>query len=383
MNYLFVTDANVQRAGICLFLLRWVSELRRIDKNGKIIIYFRKTIWDEDIAQRFYDINVEIKLGGLPEKGTSLEYRNRNKVRSDIKKILHEVNIDVLHIHSSALGFTVVALSEAKKAHVPIRISHAHGRNSGNIIKKMYWCVFRMYIRKVATVYAGCSSDAGLYQFGRSGIKSNKWHFIQNVIDAKEFIFDEHFRKVYRNKLNLDDNDILIGATAMLTKLKNHVFLLPIIKGINQKNINAYLIILGEGEQRNCIIEKAKKLGIEDKVYLPGESNKINEWLCAMDYYVMPSLSEGLGISTIEAQANGLYCLLSDNIPREVALSSDVKYLPIVGENAYSKWVDTIIQLKPKTNEQRLNGYGNVVNMGFDISNEKKLITELYDIDIL
>lgn len=382
MNYLFVTDANVQRGGICLFLLRWVSELRKIDKDGRIIIYFRKTIWDEEIVKRFYGINVEIVLGGLPEKGTSLEYSNRNKVKSDIKKILNEVKIDVFHIHSSALGFTVLALSEAKKARVPVRISHAHGRNSGNIIKKVYWSIFRIYIRKVATAYAGCSKDAGLYQFGKSGIMSSKWHYIQNVIDAKEYKFDKHFRNEYRRKLNLDEDDILIGATAMLTELKNHVFLIPIINEFKRKNINAYLIVLGEGEQRKNIIDKAKLFGVNDRVFLPGESNKINEWLCAMDYYVMPSLTEGLGISTIEAQANGLYCLLSDTIPREVALSSDVVFLPVFGEKAYCKWVEKIIQLKPKTNEQRYYGYDTVVKMGFDISNEVYLLAELYDLDV-
>lgn len=59
------------------------------------------------------------------------------------------------------------------------------------------------------------------------------------------------------------------------------------------------------------------KLGIRNKVIFAGTVTNVYDYLQAMDVFVFPPLYEGLGIALIEAQASGLPCLISKNIPSE------------------------------------------------------------------
>ena len=64
--------------------------------------------------------------------------------------------------------------------------------------------------------------------------------------------------------------------------------------------------------------EKARTLGLQEKVLFLGQMSDVSEWYHAMDCFVLPSLFEGLGIVLIEAQACGLTCFVSDVVPRQV-----------------------------------------------------------------
>ena len=163
MNILLATDANVERAGVCLFMLQWIENIRKLDRDINICAYFRKGILDEAVAQQYRDNDVELVLGELPQDQTSTSSSNRDKVRSDICSILEKKKYDVLHVNSSAVGFTSLVLTEGKKARVPVRISHSHGKNINSFIKRVYLWPIKKYNKHLATKYAGCSIAAGEY----------------------------------------------------------------------------------------------------------------------------------------------------------------------------------------------------------------------------
>ena len=376
MNILLATDANVERSGICLFMLNWVRGVRQIDKEGIIVAYFRKGILHKDIVLQYNNLGVKVVYGNLPQDASNVSSKNRKKIRSDVRGLLKKYDFDVLHVNSSAAGFSSLVLIEGKKAGVPIRISHSHGRNLDNGIKNVYLWYLKYLIKKNSTQYAGCSIDAGRYLFGDKGIKTDKWHFIPNTIDTKKFAFDCSSRVMFRDKLEIENNAILLGATGLLINRKNHIFLLPLVKNLKQKNIKVKLLILGEGEKRYELEEESKRLGIEDDVYLPGVSDEIPEWLSAMDFYVMPSLTEGLPIGAVEAQANGLYCLLSNKVPPDVDITPNVFHLPM--NEGTDAWEKKICELMGGDENQRKNGVDLVKRAGFDSQSITLYIRTLY-----
>ncbi len=378
MNILIATDANIQRAGVCMFVLQWTRELKKIDNSHDIVIYFRKTTIDESVKEEFINLGIKIVTGDLPQNGTSISLKNRTKVKADVTNILNEKKFDIMHVNSSAVGFTSVVLTAGKKFNVPMRISHSHGKNIGNGIKNIYLYFLKKYNMTIATSYAGCSSDAGIYLFGKDISSNPKWHFIPNTIDTEKFKFNKKDREIYRSKLNLAEDDILLGATGMLIELKNHIYLLEIVSKLIKEFRNFKLLILGEGEQRDTLEAFIKKNSLDEFVFLPGNSNEIPQWLSAMDFYLMPSFTEGLPLGAVEAQTNGLPCILSDRIPHDVDLCRDVIHLPINVDT--SIWINEIKCLEKKNNDEREKSYKIINEKGFGICKTKDYIKWLYEL---
>lgn len=89
------------------------------------------------------------------------------------------------------------------------------------------------------------------------------------------------------------------------------------------------LLIVGEGEEKEAIEEKARRLGIENSVILTGVRNDVYDLLQAMDVFVFPSLKEGLPVTLIEAQATKLSCLISDTVSEYARQNSNVEYISL------------------------------------------------------
>lgn len=100
-------------------------------------------------------------------------------------------------------------------------------------------------------------------------------------------------------------------------------------KDIKERKSDAYLLLLGGGELQDTIKSKVEKLNLCDSVIFCGVRTDVNKYLCAMDAFVFPSTWEGLGIVAIEAQASGLECYLSRELPKEVEVTDAVTWFDV------------------------------------------------------
>ena len=84
---------------------------------------------------------------------------------------------------------------------------------------------------------------------------------------------------------------------------------------------NVYVDFLGDGESKDEIIRMVTKMELSDKVSILGSRsrNYIYQHLCDYDLFVLPSRSEGFGLSVVEAMCAKIPVLVSDiNGPMEV-----------------------------------------------------------------
>lgn len=378
MTILLATNGKLDRGGITIFMLQWVRGIKQAITESKVIVYYRESIESEEIAAEYKALGATVFISNIP-KGTSFKNRKANdKVRNDIRLIIKKEKPDVLHINSRMFGFNVLLLTEAKRYGIPVRIAHAHGAISEKAHDKVIHYFMKKRIRSLATVYAGCSKIAGYYLFGEKGIYSSKWQFVPNTIQTERFSFDEIERKRRRKILGVKDEELLLGAVGHLTEVKNHVFLIDLVYSLRSKDLDVKLLIIGEGDRREELQEKCKEYGIKDQVIIYGPSDEVPGWLSAMDYYVMPSLSEGFPISAVEAQANGLVCLLSDKITREVDLTDSVYHLSI--DHGLARWMNVIDEHGPNNFQERKISVRKIKQAGFDDKNTSIYVKKLYGI---
>ena len=89
--------------------------------------------------------------------------------------------------------------------------------------------------------------------------------------------------------------------------------------------------------------------------------------LQAIDVFVFPSLYEGLGIAAVEAQAAGVPCILSDQVPEECKIAENVEFLSL-NESA-DLWARHICKHRY---DKKFNQYYAICDAGYDIISNVK-----------
>ena len=101
---------------------------------------------------------------------------------------------------------------------------------------------------------------------------------------------------------------------------------MEILRAVNQLREDAVLVLLGEGELRGTMEEMIQAYKL-DNVRFMGWVDNPQEWMQAFDLLLLPSRHEGLGLVLVEAQAAGLPCLASDQVPQEAKVTDRLRYL--------------------------------------------------------
>ena len=98
--------------------------------------------------------------------------------------------------------------------------------------------------------------------------------------------------------------------------------------------------MIGDGALRPTVEQQVEDLGIKGSVIFKGNIDNVADYLNAIDLIVMPSLFEGLPLTLIEQQANGLSCVVSDTITKEADKTGQLTFLPL--KDGPIKWGELI-----------------------------------------
>ena len=275
----------------------------------------------------------------------------------------------IVHAHLNALSTFV--LYAAKKHGVLVRIAHSHTTHYNWNLKVLFRECSRMLLNQQCTHRCACSEKAGSWLFGKK--YTPEVIVLKNAIEAEAFRFKEESRRCVREILNLQDRYI-IGHIGSFTKAKNHKFIIDIFYSIRKRVENAVLLLVGEGELKQEMIQKVETLGLKDSVMFLGYRGDVHEIMQAFDVFLFPSLFEGLPVAMIEAQAAGLPCVISDTIPAEVKITDLVEFNSLSKSSPY--WAEQIT--KYKNGYHREDRSEEIVKSGYDIKDNAKWLEGFY-----
>lgn len=283
--------------------------------------------------------NEAIRLGSNIHIVPKFKGYNLVSFKRGWKQLLKDNHYDIVHGHAS--GAMSIYLSIAKKSGCKT-VAHSHASlSSGNIFVQFVKKILAIRVPKKSDYKVACSKIAAIKLFGKNYNKQDNYLFIPNGIDASKFLFNHEIRNGLRQKLGINGGDLLIGNIGRFTEQKNQLFLLDIFSKVIEKQQSSYLLLCGEGPLKDSLMKKAEKLNILNHVLFIGTVPNVNEYMSAMDLFVLPSLYEGLPVTMVEAQASGLPVVCSDEITREVKITDGVKYLSL--REGSSNWADEIL----------------------------------------
>lgn len=125
---------------------------------------------------------------------------------------------------------------------------------------------------------------------------------IHNGLELEKYnpgISGEHIRQEFA----VSGDKIIIGIIARLHHVKGHACLLEALAQAVKKRPELLLLIVGTGPDRAMLAEKCRELQLENNVVFTGFRRDVPEILAALDFLVLPSLSEGLSLTIMEGMA--------------------------------------------------------------------------------
>jgi len=217
-------------------------------------------------------------------------------------RIIAELDPDVVHLHSSKAG---LAGRLALRGRRPT-IFQPHGWSFRVITGWQSWAALRWERRGARWATIVNVSEAECRRGVAAGLDA-EFEVIANSVDTERFAFvDDTSRRAARADLGLVGAPTAI-CVGRMTAEKGHDVLLAAWPGVREQVPEAVLLLVGDGPLRAAF----ESLGLPG-VRFVGEVTDVRPWLGSADVLALPSHSEGMALSVLEALSTGLSIVATD-----------------------------------------------------------------------
>ena len=347
------------------FLINLTKSINQTD--FKIELYAPFGFFNDYYKTIFKDYNVSVYDKKEPLNPNGF----RINLLFPLYNFLKSEKYDVIHIHSSQLSPLAIASLSSKMNNIEKIILHSHSSGLNNVKHKIAKLLLNPLFFICPTDFIACSMAAGESKFPKFVVK-NKLEIIKNGIDLDRFNINEEKRDEYRNKLGCTDDDMIIGHVGRFSDEKNHEFIIDLFSELHKKDNRYKLLLVGDGELKDSIQSKAEALGLSDFITFTGNVDNVQDYMQAIDLFILPSKYEGLGIVGVEAQACGLPCIFSTGVPEEAKLTDNVEFLSLEDKNQWIETVEKMIKM-PKSDNTEI-----IRTSGYDIKDTARRLEEIY-----
>ncbi len=292
MNILFLTN-HLNIGGITSYVLSLGRGLKQRGDN----VYIASSGGQLDsrfIQEGIHFIHIPIRTKSEISPKILFSF---NKLRP----LIREKNIDILHANTRVTSVLAAWLSRASG--IPYILT-CHG-----FFKPKLWRrIFPLWGKLTIAI----SAKVREHLIGDFHLRVEKIRLIYNGVDLEKIkIYPQEEKLRIRQEIGLRGSPC-VGIVARLSDIKGHQYLIEAMSYVIRELPNAQLLIVGDGREKNNLQKKVIELGIQkNTVFIPSVEDT-QTVLHAIEIFVMPSLQEGLGLSIMEAMAQGLAVIASD-----------------------------------------------------------------------
>ncbi|GMM87161.1 glycosyltransferase [Vibrio fortis] len=207
-------------------------------------------------------------------------------------KAFSSIKPDVVHTHH--IGPLLYAGYAARLCSVPYRIHTEHDAWHLKNAKRRRLQAIALQFAKPMLV----ADAAKVYNQLCSAFSYKNITTIRNGIDCEKF--HPTSKIASRRLFNLSEDDFIVGCAGRLEEVKGQDQLIKALPLIPKR---IKVAIAGDGSQREALELLAKKLNVSDRVTFLGLVEDMVSFYNSLDVFCLPSRSEGLPLSSLEAQA--------------------------------------------------------------------------------
>lgn len=236
-----------------------------------------------------------------------------HRLKNAIKNYNPDLIISYL-FHADMIGRFFVQSSTRKKVIPFLRTTYNHPKyRIARLLEKLS--------KRMVEHYLANSESVKNYYAENIGVAPNKITVIPNGIDVTDYdrvSRDENLRTI----LEIKKDDIALICVANFHINKGHKYLLEAFENVYKNNNKIKLLLVGDGDERNNLLNQIKNYASEKNIIFLGKRSDVPQLLKISDIFVLPTLFEGMSNAIMEAMASGLPIITTD-IPENTELLSN------------------------------------------------------------
>lgn len=237
--------------------------------------------------------------------------RHKNRVGCILRLagLLKQYRIDVINTHCSSPDF--YGKLAGFLVGVPFIYSTIHGNVGYNRTREKF-------LGHLTTNYIAISEYIKNYMREDLGVPFDKIELIRNGVKFVDYpgLDRQAAKKTILTELGVDINKRVVASIGRLVQLKGHNFLIDAAREILDKYDDVHFLIVGNDkidvEWANSLKRLVKDKRMEKYFTFTGTRNDVNNILSVTDVFVLPSLTEGLPLTLLEAMASGVPVVSTD-----------------------------------------------------------------------
>lgn len=268
--------------------------------------------FDRDVVEWFKSAGSEVVLLKLTRDRRKFSVLSIWRLIRRLFVVFRDIQPDIVHVQYLAPGLIPIITARLASMRRVIATVHTAGSYAYGTKAKFLLRIASNLCDRFICVSRGVEE----FWFGSSQIfdpanmnKNRKHYTVYNAIDTAAIT--QAVKTADKSKIKKDMNiegRFVIGIVGRLAMPKGHAILMDAMTQVVNKFPDVILLVIGEGPEKQKLIEKAANLNLNNNILWPGAQpqNKVFEFYSIMDVFVMPSFYEGFGLTAAEAMAAGL-----------------------------------------------------------------------------
>lgn len=304
------------------------------------------------------------------------KYKNSLMQIPQLTEVLRKNRYDILYTHS--WNTLLEGFIAGNRANVAIKIHGEHGTFERSSVKdKLQPFVWKRF--EALTVVAADLADKMRDIFG---YKKSNIHVLYNGIDRKKYYPSSAIREKFRNKNHLKNN-FVVGTLGRFHPVKDHFTLIRGFAHFRKKYSTGKLVFVG-GEKEGGTYQQQyealiKRLNIKDDVLFLPFTPYPQDYLNALDVFVLSSVSEGCSNVILEAMACAVPVVATrtGGNPELIQPNKNGFLFEVGDDKALGDYLE-MLYLKPELRKSFSQSGTKIINEKFTLENTVSNYEQLY-----
>ncbi len=327
--------ARLNVGGAALHVIELAAEQRR---RGHEVVVVAGTLAEGEESMEYVADDLGVPVVHLPALQREVSARADTIAVRELRRTVRRRRPDVLHTHTAKAGTTGrIAAGLVGGDMRPVTVHTFHGHVLRGYFdahrEQLFIRVERLLARRTGALIAVSGEVRDdLVALGVAG--AGQITVIPYGFDLSRLHrLDEPERLVLRAEIDLDSETFVVGFAGRLTAIKRPHDLVRVLAALRAQDVEASMVVLGDGPDRSSVEALARELGVEAKCRFLGFRRDVARWYGAFDAFLLTSENEGTPVVAIEALASGCPVVAtSAGGTATVVRDGETGYLTAVGD---------------------------------------------------